>query len=216
MFIIDENGQKKVRNGLTERVQNFVNQCNQFGIYELSEEGLSPDNYLQQWLEITKNTTTHLGENLEVIFLTEPAEEFKGKGSYGLVDGNRGYKDFTINWIGWYGTDPEIEIKTNNLDFNYLNINFLEDQRHWVFIPKKVKLLGLYKGKWKVIEKRQINDLTENYTNNSKQLGFYSESFSMFTTIRILIQNQEELPFWRKRKNKKPMVMLDEIELLKK
>ncbi len=97
-----------------------------------------------------------------------------------------------------------------------MKINFLEDQRHWVFIPKKVTLLGLYKGKWKVIEKRKVNDLTENYTNNSKQLEFYSESFSMFTTIRILIQNQEDLPFWRKRKNKKPMVMLDEIELLKK
>lgn len=216
MFVTDENGQKKVRNGLTERVQDFVNQCNQLGIYELGEEGVSPDQYLKDWLEIIKNTTSHLGENLQVIFLTEPAEEFKGKGSDGLVDGNRGYKDFNINWIGWYGTDPEIEIKTNNLDFNHLNINFLEDQRHWVFIPKKVTLLGLYKGKWKEIEKREINDLTENYTNNSKQLEFYSESFSMFTTIRILIQNQEDLPFWRKRKNKKPMVMLDEIELLKK
>lgn len=215
MFFINKKGQKGVKKGLTERVKKFTQQCKKLGIYELGEDGVSPDKYLTEWLEIAKNTTSHLGENLDVTFLTEPAEDFKGKGSYGIVDGNRGYKDFNINWIGWYGNNPEIEIKTDNLDFTSLKINFLEDQRHWVFPPQKITLLGMYKGNWEIIEERTLNTLTENYSNNTNTFDFFYKSFSKFTHIKILVQNQEELPLWRKRKFKKPMVMIDEIELQK-
>lgn len=216
MFLVNKKGIKEVRKGLNERVKKFVQQCDKFGIYELSEDGISPDNYLKEWLEITKNTTSHLGENLEIKLLTNPAEDFKGKGSYGLVDGNRGHKDFNINWIGWYGNNPEIEIKTNNLDFNHLRINFLENQRHWVFLPKKVTLLGLNKNNtYEIIEERFFKNLTENFINNINVTEFFYKSFSKFTQIKILIQNQDELPSWRKRKFKKPTVMIDEIELKK-
>lgn len=214
MFLLNIKGQKEVRKGLTDRVKKFVKQCKKLGIYELSEDGLSPDRYLEEWMEITKNTTSHLGENLAVKLLTEPADDFKGKGSYGLVDGNRGYKDFNINWMGWYNTNPEIEITTNNLDFTSLKINFLENQRHWIFPPKKIILFGFIE-KWELIEEIVLPELIENYNNNSKSYTFFHKSFSKFTHIKILIENQEELPSWRNRKFKKPMVMIDEIEFLK-
>lgn len=215
MFFINKKGQKEVRKGLAERVERFAQQCNKFGIYELGEGGITPDSYLKEWREITQNATTHLGENLEVKLLTEPAEDFKGKGSYGLVDGNRGAKDFNINWMGWYGNNPEIEIRTDNLDFNTLKINFLEDQRHWVFTPKKITLLG-YQENWEIIEEKILPGLTEKYTNNSHTFIFFYKSFSKFTHIKVLVENQQELPSWRKRKFKKPMVMIDEIEFQKK
>jgi len=215
MFVLNKKGQKEVRKGLTERVKRFTRQCNKLGIYELSEDGLSPDRYLAECIEIARNISSHLGENLVVKLLTEPAEDFKGKGGYGLVDGNRGYKDFNINWMGWYGNNPEIEIRTDQLDFNTLTINLLEDQRHWVFTPQKITLLGLNKGKWEVIEERKLNNLTENYSNKINTVDFFHKSFTKFTHIKILIQNQQELPLWRKRKFKKPMVMIDEIEFRK-
>ena len=216
MFVVNKKRQKEIRKGLTERVERFVQQCNGFGIYELGEEGISPDKYLENWIEIAKNTSTHLGENLEVNLLTEPAEEFKGKGSYGLVDGNRGHKDFNINWMGWYGNDPEIEITTNHLDFNTIRISFLEDQRHWVFLPQKITLLGRSEDQWEIVEERYLSEIKERYNNNIISFSFLNKSFSKFTHVKLLIQNQAELPSWRKRKFKKSMVMIDEIELQKK
>lgn len=213
MFVINEKGEKEVRKGLTERVRKFAKNCTNNGIYELSEDGLSPDAYYQEWLAIAKNTVTHLGENLPAKFLTEPAEEFKGKGSYGLVDGNRGYKDFNSNWIGWYGTDPEIELITSSINFSKIRINFLDDQRHWIFTPKKVSIYGLNNGEWQLIKADDLEILTENYSIKTKSWETVGKNFSKFTAIKILIQNQDELPAWRKRKNKKPMVMIDEIEL---
>lgn len=213
MFVINEKGEKEVRKGLTERVQKFAKNCNDLGIYELSEGGLSPNDYYQEWLAIAKNSTPHKGEGLNVTFITPPTEEFKGKGSYGLVDGNRGYKDFNSNWIGWYGTNPEIEITTSHLDFKRIRINFLNDQRHWILTPKKLIVYGLHDGKWELLTTEDMPTLTEDYTIGIQSWETVGENFSMFTAIKILVQNQDELPAWRKRKNKRPMVMIDEIEL---
>lgn len=216
MFIINEKGEKKVKKGLNERVRKFAETCNQFGIYELSEDGLSPDKYYEDWLEIAKETTTHLGEKMQVNFLTAPAEGFTGKGGYGLVDGIRGHTDYNINWIGWYGTNPEIEIITNNLEFNQLKINFLNNQRHWIFLPKKILIYGFKKKKWNLINEKKIVNLTKDYTVKTSQIEIQDKNFSNFEKIKLIIENQEELPVWRKRKLKKPMVMIDEIELYKK
>lgn len=216
MFTVNSKGEKKVKEGLTERVLKFTKACNQFGIYELSEGGLSPDNYYKQWLEICKNTTTHLGEDLKVNFITQPSDEFKGKGSYGLVDGNRGYKDFNSNWIGWYENNPEIEIETKKLDFNTLKLNFFDDQRHWIFLPKKIKVYGFKDQKWNILKEQICDNLTEDHEITTKSWEIEDQTFSSFAKIKIVIENQTEVPNWRKRKNKKPMVMLDEIELYKK
>lgn len=201
---------------LRERVQNFTKSCNEFGIYELSEGGLSPDQYYEEWLAIEKNTCNHLGEKYEVRFLTPPADENTGKGSYGLVDGVRGYKNPAINWIGWYGTNPEIEITTQKLNFNTIRINSLNDQRHWIFTPKKISVYGLKKDKWQLITQLESDELTEDSETNIKSWKFKSNNFNRYDVLKIEVENLNELPIWRKRKNKKPMVMIDEIELYNK
>jgi hypothetical protein len=216
MFVVNNKGEKEVREGLTERVLKFSKACNTFGIYELSEGGLSPDNYYKEWLEISKNTTTHLGEDLKVNFITQPSNEFKGKGAYSLVDGNRGYKDFNINWIGWYENNPEFEIETNKLNFNTLKLNFLNDQRHWIFTPKKIKIYGFKNQKWIFLQEQEGEILTENNEITTKSWEIKDQDFSSFVKIKVIIENQTEIPAWRKRKNKKPMIMLDEVELYKK
>ncbi len=216
MFFVNTKGEKEVKTGLTERVLKFTKSCTDFGIYELSEGGLSPDNYYKEWLEICKNKTTHLGEDLKVNFITEPSSDFKGKGSYGLVDGNKGYKDFNINWIGWYNSDASFEIETKKLNFNTLKLNFLDDQRHWIFTPKKIFIYGFENQKWTLLAEKTCDNLTENDQITTKSWEIINQKFSSFIKIKVLIKSQTELPGWRKRKNKKPMLMMDEVELYKK
>ena len=216
MFTVNKNGEKEVKQGLNERVLKFAESCNEFGIYELSEDGLPPDKYYKNWLEITKNTATHLGEKIEMNFLTKPSNEFSGKGSTGLNDGIKGHKDYNINWIGWYGNDPEIELITKNLDFNTIKIHFLDNQRNWIFIPQKITLLGYKNERWILITEKIIENLIENQQVIPSEIEIENNSFSTFEKIKLIVNNQDELPVWRKRKNKKPMVMIDEIELYNK
>ena len=216
MFMVNANGEKEVKPSLNERVSKFAEACNEFAIYELSEDGLSPDQYYKNWLEITKNTATHLGEKLQINFLTAPATEYSGKGSAGLVDGINGHTDYNINWIGWYGNDPELEIITKNLDFNRIKMHFLDNQRNWIFLPQKITIFGYKNKKWNLITEKKFVNLIENYEVKTNEIEITDKSFSTFEKIKLVVQNQEDLPSWRKRKNKKPMVMIDEIELYNK
>lgn len=215
MFDINLEGEKVVKPGLNERVKQFTETCTQLGIYELSEDGISPEKYYKNWIEITKNTTTHLGEQLTVNYISTPADEYLSKGSNSLVNGIKGHTDHNINWIGWYGTNPELEIETNGLDFNSIHITFLNNQRHWIFIPKKLSVYGYKNDKWHLLTEKKASDLIENYDVNSYVMELVDPNFSGLDKIKIIVENQNELPIWRKRKYKKPMVMIDEIEFYK-
>ncbi|CAM4071899.1 DUF4838 domain-containing protein [Flavobacterium antarcticum] len=216
MFATNKEGVKVIQSSLTERVVQFANTCNKLGIYELSEEGIAPNKYLSNWLEITKNTATHLGEKLTVNFRSEPAIEYAAKGTKSLVDGIRGHTDYNINWVGWYGINPQIELETNEINFNQIVLHFLNSQRNWIFLPKKIEVFGFKNEEWHLITEKKLLDLEENYTVESKRIVVSSSEFSNFEKIKIAVENQKQLPLWRKRKNKKPMVMLDEIELYNK
>ena len=213
MFLTNSEGKKQVKPGLTERVQQFTTVCNELGIYELSEDGISPNKYYENWLEISKNTTVHLGEKLKVNFLTPPFPDFLGKGSASLVDGIKGHTDYNMNWVGWYGNNPEIEIITNKIAINRIKINFLDNQRNWIFIPRKIKVYGYINNEWIFINEVKNIELKENFEIKSKSIEIIDSKLSGLERIKIEVENQTELPFWRTRKNKKPMVMIDEIEL---
>ena len=201
---------------LRERVLQFTKNCNGLGIYELSEGGLTPDQYYAEWLAIEKNYISHLGEKFTTRFLTAPAEENKGKGSYGLTDGMRGYKDPAINWIGWYGNNAEIELSTGKLNFNTIKINTLNDQRHWIFNPKKINVYGFKNNKWQLVIQLEKDNLAESTEVTIETWELKSSKFKNYDLLKIEAENLKQLPYWRNRKNKKPMVMIDEIELYNK
>ncbi|MFB9107583.1 DUF4838 domain-containing protein [Flavobacterium gyeonganense] len=203
-----------VKDHLKKRVQNFVQNCTDFGIYELSEEGLSPEEYSNQWNYIAKNNVVdHVGENLKYEFLTKPEAEFNLKKENGIQDGIKGYKDFNLNWTGWYGQNAEIIINCNNTDFNSLEFQCLEDQRHWIFPPSKIIIKGFKNHKWKTLKEKKESYLTENYDFTVKKYSFNNISFRNFDRIKVILVPEQKLPAWRERKNKKPMLMIDEIIL---
>ena len=213
IFEIVDN-ERSIKPNLTKRVKNFVDYCNNNGIYEIYESGISPNDYYQNWLEMGSNCKIHKAENIEVIYSIPPANDYAGKGSFALTDGNRGSKDFNINWVGWYGTSPELELATNSLDFTNLKVNFLEDQRHWIFIPAKVAIFGKLKnGKWKLIKKQNFDEVYENYDVGITTFSIDKIQGSKYTSIKLKFKNRLELPKWRFRKGKKNLIMIDEIEL---
>ena len=213
--MFEKNGDSfSVKNHLEKRVQNFEKNCTDFGIYELSEEGLSPEEYSTQWNYIAHNNVVdHVGEILKYEFTTKPEPEFNLKKENGLQDGIKGYKDFNINWTGWYGQNAEIIISCNNTDFNSLEFQCLEDQRHWIFLPSKIIIKGFKNQKWKTLKEEKESYLTENYDFTIKKYNFRNISFRNFDKIKVILVPEKKLPAWRERKNKKPMLMIDEIIL---
>lgn len=206
-----------VKDNLENRVQDFTNKCTEFGIYELSEGGLTPEQYLTEWKFIAQNNAIdHLGETMKYEFATQPSFDYNEKKENGLHDGIKGYKDFNINWTGWFGENAEIIIDCNKTDFNTITFQCLEDQRHWIFLPTKIIVEGLRNQKWEIIKEQTNRQLTENYNVKIENYNFSTSIFRTFDKIKIVLVPEQKVPEWRERKSKKPMLMVDEIVLLQK
>ncbi|ERM81590.1 hypothetical protein P872_20095 [Rhodonellum psychrophilum GCM71 = DSM 17998] len=209
-----ENGDWVVPSHLPLRVKSFAKDANQRGIYEIRENGPSPDLYVHEWEHIIENALLeNKVENFYVTYLTFPSPEYQGNGPLDLVNGIRGFLDFKIQWVGWYETDPELVIKTGGIDFKTVQIGFLEDQRQWIFPPENVRVFGWRKNKWKLLSVKHLASLREHPEVDRKTIDLKIKKAHRFEEFKILIKNQARLPHWTYRKDKMPMVMLDEILL---
>lgn len=127
--------------------------------------------------------------------------------------GVRGYKDFNINWLGWYGNDAKIQLDLKNSQVQTIRLNFLEDQRHWIFVLLNITIYGRKDEEKIKIETFKFPELTENYEIEIISKTFKDQNLSNFTSFMIEIMNHRELPAWQKRNNKQAMFMIDEIEI---
>lgn len=207
----------QVKPRFLQKLNDFTARCQKYQVYELSEGGLSPADYAKDWKNYAQNGfADHLGEGLPVQYLVAPADDFKDKGIESLVDGLRGTHDFTINWQGWYGNNPTLVINTKNIAFNTLEIGYLEDQRHWIFPPEKIQLWGSKGSKWTLLDTKTLPMPTEDYEVRRVTSTFMHSEFRAYPKLKIVLFNSKQLPPWRERKNKKSMIMLDELELYKR
>lgn len=212
-MFVTQNGKTTVRNGLARRVTAFARRSENMGVSELSEGGPSPAGYLATWKEIASHPLDHAGEGAEVVLRTPPAPDFSGKGPAGLTDGMRGHDDFTINWTGWYGNDADFEVTTEGIRFETVAMHFLEDQRHWIFPPKAVEIYGFTDGNWTLLRRETLPELTEERNIVRHRWRFSDPRLASYPKLRIVLRNHPELPEWRRRKHRSPMLMTDEIEL---
>ena len=205
-------GKWAVPENLNKRVVEFAKTCEELGIYELSEGGLSPQEYLEEWMTIKDNSlVTNKGEGLDGYWESKPAPEFQAKGFSALIDGLYAPNDFNIGWTGWYGNDAILIFHTADLEVNAIEIGFLNDQRHWIFPPKSISLEGFVDGKWQLIKTEFLPELIEDYIIKCVRLQLVLENLNKFESIKISVKNLERVPKWRYRRGKKPLLMIDEI-----
>lgn len=197
------------------KVQRFVAQCKKAGVTELSEGGITPDAYQQEWNELfARGWTPNLAANATVTLAHPFAEDYPAKRERTLVDAVRGQRDFSYNWLCFYGTDM---IATLDLGHEQvcksIGMGFLEDPRHWIFLPQTVKV------EWSANGQQYQTLGTENNTaalaEESYKVNMHPVQFSFQPVkaryIRVTAGNWPALPAWRFRENKKPMIACDEI-----
>lgn len=198
-----------------DKLARFVANCKRAGVTELSEGGLTPDQYMEEWNAIIRAGVTPTKAIGGSVTLQYPfAEDYPAKGNRTLIDGNPGYTDFSYNWLCFYGTPMVATIdlgKPQNI--KQISMNFLNDVRHWIFIPEKVTIELSDDGvNYKVI---QSPVLPPNEATEQMKVSIIKAAVSVKATtaryIRVTVANMAALPAWRQRENKKPMIACDEI-----
>lgn len=196
-----------------ERVKKFVAQSKIAGVKELSEGGVSPEGYQQEWEEIfAKKWVKSVAFGAKVTLVNPISEEFPAKGDRTLTDGLQGTKDFSINWLFTYGKDMVATIDLGAVKtFGTVQMNFLHDPRHYIFNPASVNVEvsddGVNFRSAGVQNTRGIAE--EDYTVSINTFKFAAKSGRY---VRVTGKCQAAVPGWRGAPaSKRPSVCCDEI-----
>ncbi|MBT0607763.1 GH92 family glycosyl hydrolase [Aequorivita echinoideorum] len=100
----------------------------------------------------SKTLSTHfykIDPNLSIKLETEYANQYNGGGDNALIDGVQGAIDFrTGSWQGYHDTDLKATLDLGSKkEVQTVSVNFLQDQRAWIFYPTEVSCSVSENGK---------------------------------------------------------------------
>ncbi|MCB0382655.1 MAG: GH92 family glycosyl hydrolase [Psychroserpens sp.] len=137
--------------------------------------------------------------NLSIQLETEYANQYNAGGHDALIDGILGTPDFrTGTWQGYWNEDVVATINLGkSSSIEHVSINFLEDQRSWIFLPNYVECLFSSNGKdFKSIKKIKIENCIPSENSKIETISFNIPSQAKVKYIKIIAQKLGKLPEW--------------------
>lgn len=213
LFIRNKSGKLRVRKNLPLRVKRFVKQAETVGIKELSEGGASPADYYKEWERIFENgIIENKALGAKVQFHTPFIPNYPAKKEATLTDGMYGFDDFSYNWLLFEnGFSVTLDLSAEK-QVHTVTVDFLQDQRHWIFLPQSVHIQGSPDR----ITYRKLAEDVQFLTEEQYTTGTHRARFSVEENVRFLIVSAvsiPSLPSWKKDKNKKPLMGVAEIRV---
>jgi hypothetical protein len=140
-------------------------------------------------------------------------EDYPAKGPQTLTDGVPGYRDFSYNWLCFYGVDMVATLDLGDTHpVSRVHMHFLNDPRHWIFLPKTVRVEISEDGShYTVLGNYTYPDPEEDYSVTINDRSFTASPGAKARYVRVTATVPQVLPPWRERDNKKPMICADEV-----
>lgn len=207
-----DNGEWKVRPGLQRKLQQFVDDAKKLGVIELAEGGASPDQYAAEWTEIFKTGVLLNNASEAKVTMKYPFDpSFPANGLSTLTDSVPGYLDYSYNWLLWTGQPMEITFNFEKIKrIDSLELNFLQDARHWIFLPKEIRITVSKDGKnFKELLSSKIEKIEEDYT--VQKVNFKAQVADDVKIIHVYAMPFSSLPEWRYHPTRKVSIACDEI-----
>lgn len=145
--------------------------------------------------------TTHfykIDPNLSITLETKYANQYNAGGNNALIDGILGAQDFrTGTWQGYFDEDVIATIDLGKeKPINMVFVNFLQDQRSWIFYPTEVQCLVSKDGKaFKSVGNFKFGDITPSEEVTIKTIEFKQISTN-YRYIKIIAKKLGILPEW--------------------
>lgn len=210
----DGAGGYRVRAAWPGRVDRFVAACTRAGVKELSEGGLSPEAYGAEWKAILSRGWEPNKALHAAVTLAHPyVEDYPAKGLRTLTDGMPGFADFSYNWLCFYGTDMIATLDLGSArPVSEVHMHFLDDPRHWIFLPASVKVETSTDGAhFTTVGNYVYAPPVEDCTVSIDLRSFRLPAAVQARYIRVSALAPPALPEWRPRAGKKPMICCDEV-----
>lgn len=154
--------------------------------------------------------------NLSIVLETEYANQYSAGGNDALIDGITGAKDFrTGAWQGYHNTDVVATVSVGSLkNIEEVKVNFLQDQRSWIFYPTRVECYISEDGvRFTKIGEMSMEAHIPSEKSEVKTVRFLPKNKAQF--VKIVAKNFGDLPEWHLGYpyQGKAWIFVDEIEI---
>lgn len=156
--------------------------------------------------------------NLSISLETDYANQYNAGGTNALIDGLRGSLDFrTGAWQGYQDTDVIAVIDLGSIKpFDSITVNFLQDQRSWIFYPTEVAcyVATTPHQYYKNLPPQKIASHEPSEAAEIKTIQFNMRGYSA-RYIKIVAKNLGKLPEWHvgSKDHGKAWIFVDEIDI---
>ncbi|MEO1033420.1 MAG: GH92 family glycosyl hydrolase [Bacteroidota bacterium] len=137
--------------------------------------------------------------NLSIKLETEYANQYNAGGNDALIDGILGTKDFrTGTWQGYWDEDVIAIVDLGKVKpIDKISVNFLQDQRSWIFYPTEVEcyVSDNPRNFYKSLPKYTIDTTIPSENSEIKTLDFSMNGYSA-RYVKIVAKKIGELPEW--------------------
>jgi len=165
----------------------------------------------------SKTLSTHfykIDPNLSIRLETEYANQYNGGGNDALIDGVHGAIDFrTGAWQGYHDTDLKATVNLgSSKEVKTVSVNFMQDQRSWIFYPNEVSCSVSLNGKdFTELPIQKIESEKPSDEAGIKTIQFDINKNIQF--IKITAKNFGDLPEGHLGYGGKAWLFVDEIEI---
>ena len=161
--------------------------------------------------------TTHfykIDPNLSLKLETEYANQYNGGGANALIDGVHGGRDFRMGtWQGYHDVDLKATVNLGSIkEVKTVTVNFLQDQRSWIFHPTQVICSVSNNGiDFTELPSQEIEAEKPSEEIDIKTIEFEIDKDVQY--IKIVAKNLGELPKGHLGEGGKAWIFVDEIEV---
>ncbi|MGB3605519.1 GH92 family glycosyl hydrolase, partial [Psychroserpens sp.] len=169
-----------------------------FKISEATTLSVYASNLSKQKSATVTTTFYKIDPNLAITLETDYANQYNAGGNDALIDGVLGTPDFrTGTWQGYQDTDLMATVDLGEARaVNSIEINFLQDQRSWIFYPTQVQCLTSTDGEhFKLIDTMNIDAAIEDEKTIIKNISF-NLPIREYRYIKLIAKKMGKLPAW--------------------
>lgn len=194
----------------------FVEYKEPFIISEASQLRVYAEKEGNKSVEITTDFFK-IDPNLKIELGTEYANQYNAGGENALIDGIFGTEDFrTGTWQGYFDSDVIATVDLGSeKDIEYITVNFLQDQKSWIFLPTQVQFFVSTDGKnFKSIKRQTVKEPRPQNGPNVEKFGA-SLKGKKVRYVKIVAKKLGVLPEWHigYKHDGRSWMFVDEIEI---
>lgn len=192
----------------------MVDDLNHFGVSQMMEMGISPDQYRDLIARYIEKTFSYSNSYFRPVELRKaPTEPYTCEGAQSLTDGAGGILDYRDYWLGFYGDTLDAVISLGATDtVGHISMDFYFYPLSWIFLPQRIDYyISNDKENWRLVGSHTPENPEILATPMIKTFNTDLPKPTQARYLRIVAIPLPEIPQWHRAAGRPAWMFTDEV-----